>query len=322
VFLLNHVIGRLLKTAEVGMKPLIAAILLSAVPLVLVAGDHPLADGPAEVDDVQRIARPSQYAGLDEPADDLDAERLRRQNLEILSEKLERRSQLNAEIAELERTLDVANQYVVRCHIVEMPFETFEAVSQDSSGEINAEVYRRILALPPESKIKTLADQSLSVFAGRPATSTSGGEVPLPTSQGQGSKPEDVKKQFVGFRLDAVLEELGKGRLRLQCAAETAELRRIGNKNQDEPGGIPFVDRGRMTTTIELAEGETVNLGATRIMTTSSQPQETSAFSWLRKRTSRKTSLSGDAAAQNDQITLFLVTVERQTRGESDVAAR
>jgi len=303
------------------MKPLIATILLWAAPLVLIAGDHPLADRPALGDDVQRAAPPSHYAGLDEPADDVDAERMRRRNLEILSEKLGRRSQLNAEIAELERTLDMENQYSVRCRIVEMPYEVLEAVSQDSLGEMNSEVYRRILDLEQESKIKILADQSLLVVAGRAATSTSGGEVSIPASQGQGSTPQDVSKQSFGVRLEALLEELGDGRLKLQCAAEIGELRR-----DVEIGGVPLVERKRASSTVRLMEGETVNFGGSRITTAGSQMREipagSLASSRLRKWMSRKTSLPGDASGQSDQITLFLVTVDRQKNDDdSDVAA-
>lgn len=116
-----------------------------------------------------------------------------------------------------------------------------------------------IEALKDERLIKILASPKVATISGRPATMNSGGEFPVPIGGGVGVPPTVQWRQY-GISVESLPIVLGKGRVRLEVAAEVSE--RDFNNVIDVGGFAQFgLSTRNVNTGVEMNFGETLMIG-------------------------------------------------------------
>jgi pilus assembly protein CpaC len=114
-----------------------------------------------------------------------------------------------------------------------------------------------ISALKSNNLLRVLAEPNLTATSGEEASFLAGGEIPVPVPQssGAGTTITIEYKQF-GVRLNFVPVVLGNGRLKLKVAPEVSELD-FSNAVTLSGTQIPALNKRNVTTTVELADGQT-----------------------------------------------------------------
>jgi pilus assembly protein CpaC len=133
-----------------------------------------------------------------------------------------------------------------------------------------------INALRQNNLLRILAEPNLIAMSGQEASFLAGGEFPYPVPQagaGGGSTITIEYREF-GVRLRFTPVVLGNGKIRLKMTPEVSDLD-FSSPLSIEGSVIPIVNKRTVTTTVELADGQTFaiaglldnNLAATRSVT-------------------------------------------------------
>ena len=113
-------------------------------------------------------------------------------------------------------------------------------------------------ALRQNSLLRILAEPNLMAVSGQEASFLAGGAIPIPISQGGGGGGAAISVDFreYGVKLKFIPIVLGNGKLRLKVSPEISDL---DYANSVEAGGfrIPGITQRKVTTTVELADGQT-----------------------------------------------------------------
>lgn len=121
------------------------------------------------------------------------------------------------------------------------------------TGEINV----LINSLATNGTTKILAEPTVTVLSGHPASFLSGGEFAVPTIIGIGGA-QGQQTTFRGFGSSIFVTPtvIDGDLMRLQVVTEFSQVNR-----QNSVGGIPGVNSRRVQTTVEVREGQTMALG-------------------------------------------------------------
>ena len=114
-----------------------------------------------------------------------------------------------------------------------------------------------IQALRQNNLLRVLAEPNLVAMSGQEASFLAGGEFPIPVPQtgaGGGSTITIEYREF-GVRLNMVPLVLGDGRIRLKLTPEVSDLD-FSSPLTIQGSRIPIVNKRTVTTTIELADGQ------------------------------------------------------------------
>ena len=115
-----------------------------------------------------------------------------------------------------------------------------------------------IEAMRQNSLLRILAEPNLMAVSGQEASFLAGGAIPIPTSQGGTGNGAAISVDYreYGVKLKFVPVVLGNGRLRLKVSPEISDL---DYAKAVEAGGfrIPGITQRKVTTTVELADGQT-----------------------------------------------------------------
>lgn len=113
-------------------------------------------------------------------------------------------------------------------------------------------------ALRQNSLLRILAEPNVMAVSGQEASFLAGGAIPIPISQGGSGGGAAISVDFreYGVKLKFVPIVLGNGKLRLKVSPEISDL---DYANSVEAGGfrIPGITQRKVTTTVELADGQT-----------------------------------------------------------------
>ncbi len=113
-------------------------------------------------------------------------------------------------------------------------------------------------ALRQNNLLRVLAEPNLVAISGQEASFLAGGSFPIPVTQGGGSGSTSVTVEFrdFGVKLMFVPVALGDGRIRLKVAPEVSDLD-LTTAVHFNGFVIPGLTQRKVTTTVELAEGQT-----------------------------------------------------------------
>jgi pilus assembly protein CpaC len=115
-----------------------------------------------------------------------------------------------------------------------------------------------IEALRENSLLRILAEPNIIAVSGQEASFLAGGAIPIPISQGGTGNGAAISVDYreYGVKLKFVPVVLGNGRLRLKVSPEISDL---DYANSVTAGGfkIPGITQRKVTTTVELADGQT-----------------------------------------------------------------
>jgi pilus assembly protein CpaC len=154
---------------------------------------------------------------------------------------------------------------------------TGTGVTLFGSGAMGNVAFRYFVnALRQNNLLRILAEPNLTAISGQEASFLAGGEFPIPVPQsgvGGGSTITIDYKEF-GVRLKFVPIVLGDGRIRLKMSPEVSDLD-FSSPLIIQGSNIPIVNKRTVTTTVELADGQTFaiagllnnNMAATRDVT-------------------------------------------------------
>lgn len=119
-----------------------------------------------------------------------------------------------------------------------------------------------IAALQSHNLLQILAEPNVLAINGRPASFLAGGEFPFPNLQGGGAGLGAVTIQFreFGVRINFTPTMTPRGTIRLQVAPEVSSLD-FANGLIFQGFTIPALSTRRVTTEIELDEGQTFAIG-------------------------------------------------------------
>jgi pilus assembly protein CpaC len=133
------------------------------------------------------------------------------------------------------------------------------SVTLFGGGQIgNTAINYFVAALRQNNLLRILAEPNLTAISGQEASFLAGGEFPVPVPQsgsGGGSTITIEYKEF-GVRLNFVPVVLGDGRIRLKLTPEVSDLD-FSSPLIIQGSRIPIVNKRTVTTTVEMAEGQT-----------------------------------------------------------------
>src|SRR5206468_7402762 len=133
------------------------------------------------------------------------------------------------------------------------------SVTLFGSGEVGSVAFRAFLqALRSNNLLRILAEPNLVAMSGQEASFLAGGEFPVPVPQsgtGGGSTITIDYREF-GVRLRFVPIVLGNGKIRLKMTPEVSDLD-FSSPLTIQGSKIPIVNKRTVTTTVELADGQT-----------------------------------------------------------------
>lgn len=120
----------------------------------------------------------------------------------------------------------------------------------------NGEVNVLINALATNGQAKILAEPTVTVLSGHPASFLSGGEFAVPTIVGVGGA-QGTSTQFRGFGASIFVTPtvIDRDVTRLQVTTEFSAI-----NPQNSVGGVPGLNSRRVQTTVEVREGQTMAL--------------------------------------------------------------
>lgn len=133
------------------------------------------------------------------------------------------------------------------------------AVTIFGQGQIGKGAFQYFVdALRQNSLLRILAEPNLMTVSGQEASFLAGGAIPIPTSQGGTGQGAAITVDYreYGVKLKFVPIVLGNGKIRLKVSPEISDL---DYANSVEAGGfrIPGITSRKVTTTVELADGQT-----------------------------------------------------------------
>ena len=115
-----------------------------------------------------------------------------------------------------------------------------------------------IEALRQNSLLRILAEPNITVISGQEGSFLAGGAIPIPVSQGGTGNGAAISVEYreYGVKLKFVPVVLGDGKVRLKVSPEISDL---DYANSVTAGGfkIPGITQRKVTTTVELADGQT-----------------------------------------------------------------
>lgn len=121
------------------------------------------------------------------------------------------------------------------------------------TGEVNFLVN----ALATNGTAKILAEPTVTVLSGHPASFLSGGEFAVPTIIGiQGAQGQQTTFRGFGSSIFVTPTVIDRDLMRLQVVTEFSQVNR-----QNSVNGIPGINSRRVMTTVEVREGQTMALG-------------------------------------------------------------
>lgn len=135
------------------------------------------------------------------------------------------------------------------------------AVTLFGGGEIGSTAFAAfIAALRDNNLIRVLARPNLVAISGETASFLAGGEFPIPVAQTRGGGATGaitVEFREFGVKLEFVPIVMGDGRIRLQASPEVSD---VDFSNAVQLGGflIPGLTQRKVTTTVELADGQSL----------------------------------------------------------------
>jgi len=126
------------------------------------------------------------------------------------------------------------------------------------SGAAGSVAFRYFIqALRQNNLLRVLAEPNLVAISGQEASFLAGGEFPIPVPQtgvGGGSTITIEYKEF-GVRLNFIPIVLGDGRIRLKLTPEVSDLD-FSSPLVIQGSRIPILNKRTVTTTVELADGQ------------------------------------------------------------------
>ena len=133
------------------------------------------------------------------------------------------------------------------------------AVTIFGQGQIGKGAFQYFVdALRQNSLLRILAEPNLMAVSGQEASFLAGGAIPVPTSQGGTGAGAAISVDYreYGVKMKFIPIVLGNGKLRLKVSPEISDL---DYANSVEAGGfrIPGITSRKVTTTVELADGQT-----------------------------------------------------------------
>jgi len=134
-------------------------------------------------------------------------------------------------------------------------------VSLLAGGQIGSVYFESMIqALKQNNLGRLLAEPNLIATSGQEANFLAGGEFPVPVAQGgagaSGNLAITVEYKEFGVRLTFVPVALGNGKIRMKVAPEVSQLD-FANSVTLSGLVIPGLTTRRVSTTVELAEGQT-----------------------------------------------------------------
>ncbi len=132
------------------------------------------------------------------------------------------------------------------------------AVTLFGQGMIGQTTFQTFVeALRQNSLLRVLAEPNLITVSGQEASFLAGGSIPIPVSQGGSGAGAAISVDYreYGVKLKFVPIVLGNGKIRLKVSPEISDL---DYANSVTAGGfkIPGITQRKVTTTIELADGQ------------------------------------------------------------------
>jgi pilus assembly protein CpaC len=127
------------------------------------------------------------------------------------------------------------------------------------SGQAGAVAFRYFVqALRQNNLLRVLAEPNLIAMSGQEASFLAGGEfpVPVPQSGNGGAATITIDYREFGVRLGFVPVVLGDGRIRLKLTPEVSDLD-FSSPIVISGSRIPVVNKRKVTTMVELADGQT-----------------------------------------------------------------
>jgi pilus assembly protein CpaC len=134
------------------------------------------------------------------------------------------------------------------------------AVTLLGRGTVGAFTFEYFIeALRSNSLLRILAEPNLVAISGQEADFLAGGEFPIPVPSA-GSNSLSIEYREFGVRLKFVPVVLGDGRIRLKLSPEVSDLD-FGNAVNIAGTRVPALRKRTLTTTVEMAEGQTFAVG-------------------------------------------------------------
>ena len=141
--------------------------------------------------------------------------------------------------------------------------ESGGSVTQFGLGEIGSTTFGVFIsALRENNLLRVLAEPNLVTTSGQEADFLAGGDFPVPIVQGGNDQGTSITVEFreFGVRLRFTPVVLGNGRIRLQMSPEVSDVD-FTNAVIAQGFRIPGRRTRRLSTTVELGEGETFAVG-------------------------------------------------------------
>jgi hypothetical protein len=199
---------------------------------------------------------------------------------ELLRQKLAERDRLQREIDELRITTQTPEQIVVHLEMLEVNLTALRGLGLDFAGQTEngfvqssvaellgagelrdfshgaGDVAALLETLKQNDLARTLANPTVAMISGQPATWYTVAEYPVPAPPGS---DDAVEFREVGTRLEVFAEALGDNRVRLRV---NPRISRIGNSASLEINGVsvPSLNVREISTVCELSFGETAVL--------------------------------------------------------------
>ncbi|QDU86996.1 Bacterial type II and III secretion system protein [Pirellulimonas nuda] len=190
----------------------------------------------------------------------------------LLQRKCAELDRLQREVAQLRSETGTPEQVLVRVQLVEVALTKLQqkgidtdwfvqgridsAATATEEGDPASGVLRFIEGLKQNNLAKTLADPTLVVVSGRPASLHTGGELPIPASSNSNSAVDFLK---FGTELEVNAVTLGNDRVRLELRTSVSEIdpsREVMVNGTLTPG----LSVCRCDTSTELSLGQSVIL--------------------------------------------------------------
>jgi pilus assembly protein CpaC len=127
------------------------------------------------------------------------------------------------------------------------------------SGQMGSYAFRYFIdSLRENNLLRILAEPNLTAISGQEASFLAGGEfpVPVPQSGSGGATTITIDYKEFGVRLKFVPIVLGDGRIRMKMSPEVSDLD-FSSPLTIQGSKIPIVNKRTVTTTVELADGQT-----------------------------------------------------------------
>jgi pilus assembly protein CpaC len=146
------------------------------------------------------------------------------------------------------------------------------AITLFGQGQFGRTAFAYFLqALEENGLVRIMAEPNVVAINGQEASFIAGGEFPVPVSQGGGTgagSAVTVQYQEYGIRLNFTPLVLGQGNIRLKVAPEVSELD-FANAVRSNGFLIPALTKRKVSTTVELADGQSFALAGLMDDTTS-----------------------------------------------------